>query len=88
MWVGPACCAFPRTIGAALLRRLVLGRGLALSLQVLQEFYAMEELLRQAFAEEGPEEPLARQLSWMRQGLFSSEGQALPSREERHARGA
>ena len=23
----------------------------------------------------------------MRQGLFSSEGQALPSREERHARG-
>jgi hypothetical protein len=54
----------------------------------LQEFYAMEELLRQALAEEGPEESLARQLSWMRQGLFSSEGQALPSREERHARGA
>ena len=88
MWAGPACCAFPGTIGAALLGRLVLGRGLALFLQVLQEFYAMEELLRQALAEEGPEESLARQLSWMRQGLFSSEGQALPSREERHARGA
>jgi hypothetical protein len=28
-------------MGAALLGRLVLGRGLALSLQVLQEFYAV-----------------------------------------------
>lgn len=48
----------------------------------------VEELLREALEEEGPGEALARHLSWMRQGLFSSEGQALPSWEERHAWGA
>ncbi|MDT7909416.1 DUF6364 family protein [Thermus sp.] len=62
-------------------REVALKRG-----QSLNAF--VEELLRQALAEEGPEESLACQLSWMRQRLFSSEGQALPSREERHARGA
>ena len=33
-------------------------------------------------------EALARQLSWMRRGLYRTGGQPLPLREEGHARGA
>ncbi len=47
----------------------------------------VEALLREAVGkEEG--EAFARQLSWMRRGLYRTGGGALPSREERHARGA
>ncbi len=60
-------------------RALALKRG-----QSLNAF--IEELLREAVGEE-TEEAFARQLSWMRRGLLSTGG-ALPSREERHARGA
>lgn len=47
----------------------------------------VEALLREAVGGE-EDEALARQLSWMRRGLYRTEGKPLPSREERHARGA